>query len=473
MTFEFQRWMNNLLIRMSKSPRVDGSQSPAESWHLRMMQEASQLLAGGLTPARLTELSRDGNGFVREGALRALIEYPSVGALQAITERLNDWVPTVRRAAQQAFDTYLEQPHVHLLLRCLDDVVQLETRHRDDHAALLQRVGVVLSQGALRAQACTALLQLRGRASRYLFRVLYAADPDARCELVAQAMSHDALTVRSLALQQLADVLDEGAAPLLTTAFGDPVPALRSRALGMLLSQHGTDGERQQWTERGAVDRSAGVRGLARWYAGKSQIDLSPLRNRLDSQPHRPATETIALLELNEAAGVVNLRLLEASLAHPFATVRIAALGCVVRQAPQLAASALRRALLDPSSKVFRLASDMVRKLNVGVTAEDVLDACMEALAQQEMQRAVAVATLLPLWLQLDALLRCYGKVPSTEGMDALCKWESRQAKAYWIKPATGESVRIRARWAELQSRQLAPGLPRLLFALRQFGLAD
>lgn len=473
MSFEFQRWMSNLLARLSKPPRVDHPHNAAEAWRQRLMQEASQLLAAELAPARLIELSRDGNGFVREGALRALGEHHSLEALQAIVERLNDWVPVVRRAALQAFEAYLELAHAHLLLRCLDDVVQLQTRHRDDHAALLQRVAAVLGQDALRDQACEALLQLRSRAGRFLFLALCAADEQGRCGLVAKAMCHVDLTVRSLALQQLAELPDETAVPLLVTACRDSVPALRSRALGTLLSKPIANDERRQWVERGVVDRSAGVRDLARWYAGKYQIDLSPLRNRLESQPHRLASDTIALLELSVTTGMADVALFKAAMDHPLASVRRAGLAGLVKLTPQSAASAIRRALLDPSAKVFRMASDMVSDPGVGVTTEDLLSVYLAAQSQQAIQRAVAVATLLPLWPQLDALLQCYGAAPSAYCLDALRKWESRQAKVYWVKPANADSVRIHERWNALQGNRQAPELPKLEFALRQYGLVD
>jgi len=43
------------------------------------------------------ELSRFGNGFVRQAAVRHLAALPSAESLAALLERLNDWVPRCAR----------------------------------------------------------------------------------------------------------------------------------------------------------------------------------------------------------------------------------------------------------------------------------------------------------------------------------------------------------------------------------------
>ncbi|AZC49921.1 hypothetical protein [Pseudomonas chlororaphis] len=52
------------------------------------------------------ELSRFGNGFVRQAAVRGLAAQPSAEALAALLERLNDWVPQVRQEAAAAVEAY-------------------------------------------------------------------------------------------------------------------------------------------------------------------------------------------------------------------------------------------------------------------------------------------------------------------------------------------------------------------------------
>ena len=71
--------------------RLKSRPASGDHWEDRRHHEAMEALAGCKGESDWLTLSRHGNGFVRELAVRELSELPSPEALAALLERVNDW----------------------------------------------------------------------------------------------------------------------------------------------------------------------------------------------------------------------------------------------------------------------------------------------------------------------------------------------------------------------------------------------
>ncbi len=160
------------------------------------------------------ELSRFGNGFVRQAAVRGLAAQPSAEALVALLERLNDWVPQVRQEAAAAVEAYWVPEHAGLLLQTLAPLLALAGKQRADHGATLERASAVLQLAQVRDQVQGAFGTCRGKAARFVFELLLKGVED-RPALLAMALRHPEVSVRQMAVDACAELPDEQALPLL------------------------------------------------------------------------------------------------------------------------------------------------------------------------------------------------------------------------------------------------------------------
>lgn len=181
---------------------LDNRPAPVGEWATYRRDEALQLLRHAEKTGDWITLSNYRNGFVREVAVRELIDRPSPGALVALIERLNDWVPQVRDLAKAGLARYLSPTHVPALLFALEDFMALALRHRADHAPTLKAVRAVLQSVEADDEVYTSFLTRQGRAARYLFTLLLEKDGD-RQTLLRDALAHrdaDRTTVGSYSL---------------------------------------------------------------------------------------------------------------------------------------------------------------------------------------------------------------------------------------------------------------------------------
>lgn len=379
----------------------------SQSWQQRPY-EAEQLdgliaaLQGPDDHQGWSALSQFRWGYVREVAVRALGQRPSVEALAALLLRLNDWVPQVRQLAAAAVEPYLRQEYVGLLLQALGPLIALGDKQRVDHLATLKAACAVLQAPEVRAEVEAAFVGLQGKPARFLFALLHeaTAQPEG---LIRRALGHRDMMVRQLAVEACGALALEQAVPLLEFALQTRGASVRVKALRRLLDLVQAP---QPYLQRALLDDSAAMRCLARWAAPQWQVDA---RQVLLARLQQPAPETrrewLGLVglarELNEAAADP---LLGRALQSPLASVRLQALEALGERGLEQQLGALD----DESDKVFERAIALLREQPWRLLDEPLrqrLDAGWQGLASPRL------STLLSLWprgYQLQYLLERY-----------------------------------------------------------------
>jgi HEAT repeat protein len=350
----------------------------------------------------LVELSRFGNGFVREAAVQRLAGQASTEALLALLERLNDWVPQVRQQAHKAVEQFLVVERVDLLLQTLTPLLALADKQRVDHGDTLLKARVLLSLPQLRGQVEQAFGSCRGRAARFVFDLLLEHCAD-RPAFLANALMHEDVTVRQKAVTACADLPTADAVPLLERTLQSSASSLRVQALRGLLSMQDDPREHVQVA---LLDGSSAVRCLARWAAPRHAVDSHDvLLSRLAKDVPVSKLEWLGLLGLAKDLGQpLPAAVLQAALQSPVAVVRVQALQLMgdAGLEQQLAA------LDDHADKVFRSAVQLLNHQtwsHFDAQLEQRLDRDWHVLSDQ---RRAALLGLKPVWRQLQYLLRRY-----------------------------------------------------------------
>lgn len=443
------KYLKEWLRRLKNRP-VSG-----DYWEDRRHHEALQALAGCKGEGDWLTLSRHGNGFVREVAVRELSELPSPKALAALLERVNDWVHQVRQLADAGVRRYLITEHAPALLYALQPLMALAERQRADHTETLALARTVLQGAEVRDTVLAAFVVHHGKSARFLFDLLLEAS-DEPVSLLGKALVHREMTVRQMAVSACQKLPAEQAVPLLQHALATPGASVRVKALHALLSL--LDDPREML--RGALlDASPAVRSLARWAAPSWQLDAGEvLTNRLDAALPKSKREWLGVLGLaSELQVSLNERWRAAALRSPMASVRLAALASLGDEhlSEQLVM------LDDPADKVFAKACE-----RLSCQPWDALQAELDGRLDRDWQslpdhRRAALMALRPRWQQLAYLLRRLDS--DIQQRDYWLVWIVNwcQQQYLMVDPTTApaERRRLLARVSELQdSGALPPG---------------
>lgn len=443
------KYLKDWLQRLKSRP------ASGDYWEDHRHHEALEALAGFKGEGDWLTLSRHGNGFVREVAVRELSELPSPEALAALLERVNDWVPQVRQLANAGVQRYLMSEHAPALLHALQALMALAERQRADHSQTLAAARTVLQGAEVREAVLTAFLAQQGKSARFLFDLLLEAS-DEPTDLLRKALAHREMTVRQMAVSACQSLPAEQAVPLLQLALATPDASVRVKALHALLGQ--LDDPREMLRDA-LLDASPAVRSLARWAAPRWQLDAGELlAKRLGTALPKSRREWLGVLGLaSELQVSLDERWRVAALSSPLSSVRLATVESLGDEhlSEQLAM------LDDPADKVFAKACECL-----GRQPWDALQAELDRRLDRDWQhlqdqRRAALMALRPRWQQLAYLLRRLDNDVQERNywLTSIANWCQQQYLMVDPTTAPAERRRLLARVAELQdSGALPPG---------------
>jgi hypothetical protein len=224
----------------------------------------------------LVSYIRHDDGYVREAALERAIELASPRLLEAIAERLNDWVPQVRVRAQQAIRGLLPSLDAAAILRTLPAVQHLSRTGRTDHAPWIAE----FEQASIRQLGVQAILDgLRSpdaRIARACYRLLGTYQLTDPVALVRQVLPHSAdILVSRRAVDAIDGMPVAARRGLYGLALSSRYGMLRAIALRKLLTEE--SGENDAVATRMLIDLQGWVRLIACAYLKKRGVDGAAL----------------------------------------------------------------------------------------------------------------------------------------------------------------------------------------------------
>lgn len=428
---------------------------------------------------RLTSRS----GHDREEAVRMLGRLRAPEALPGLLERVNDWVPQVRRAARSAVGDFLVDDALPAWRDALPALADVLRGQRDDHGPLLARIAGFLAA----PERVDRLSDLRDGLPLVVRRWLdtsewNGASETRRAALLAERLRGGDIVAARWALEQVETLTGTVARPALWLVGCDsplgPVAAHALRRLCDAAPEAGlANARRLALDPRGAVRdvalaqlRKAGqvepVRELAR------TLLLSPA-----GAPHRgvPALQVLATLDPAGMTARCERLMALTGAARPQAALRAAALqhliGATAGDAQQ---HWLRQALADASGRVQRVAVETVVRGVPPPSPAELWPLVLEHRDAHALRRGLRLLPYWTLWTQLGELLALTRMPLPPGGADELVtafdRWHVGTVRGV-TAPAEPLAGRLRGQW-----RAAAPALPpdlrhRLTFALTVSGL--
>ena len=463
MVFDFNEWFKQNFRRHESSEILPTScHRPRQSVDLRDKSEA-----------QLIELSRDYNGRVREVAVRELVRFRTDAVLLTLIERLNDWVPEVRSAAQTSLESFLHPECVGMILRGLKGILALQRCSRVDHSPYLRRFTELLRTPAARDLVLLHVPSCSGREARYLLDLLSEDGSEIDEESLQVFAKHRDCAVR-LMVVRLCRAQPESHRAFLERFWQDSHPRVRGEALYLqwVLCD---EVARAALLRSALLDRAGSVREVAIWLASKIVFDLRAFaEHTLNENPTRNCSKVsrLRLLTVLKTKGAVDLA--RSEFESDCAAVRGAALTCLVTLDRDASDIYVARALIDPSNKVARLARAMISRGRVALTHAQFIEAIRNSPSFGDSDRVFLICSLMSIWGQLEGLLTFLQTTENAETVQhciaELILWERRQVRSAVRFDAT-ERSRLKLLLEDRRVHDLLSKEHSLIFALQTNGL--
>jgi hypothetical protein len=363
--------------------------------------------------AYLFTASCNGNGYVREAALKAFSNHSDRLAFAAALIRCDDWVPQVQRAAVALLDRLLDSDSAPTIFELLPLFVRLKHRKRISEEIWPQRVEPWLRLPRLRDSRWSGTRSPDAEARSYAYRLVFDADPERRREAVTQACTDRHPTISIWALSLASTLPSEEAEILARNALGHSHSGIRAQALRMYAELGAAD--LRQVLETFLFDASRGPRDAAAFLLNErfTGAALKHWRDAIDLGPS--PYRRIALAALSYAAGPEDVSRLEAFLGDPSARARAFALRGLIRANAAGADQYLVGALKDPSAFVIRYALALTSKQKQLFALKNLKDAVEFASAETTRRQLTFGSRLLGKWDALEFLLW----LTETRGLEA------------------------------------------------------
>ena len=349
--------MNILQTLLSIINRKPEAASPSQPSH----EIARPSLSKGDLHADLTHY----DGYIREAALRRAAKGASPELLPAIAERLNDWVPQVRRVAQDVLLGMLPALGEEDALRLLPRVQRLHRAGRADHSAWIAR----FEQALLQKVGPQAIIDGMNDSDVHVARACCKLVEEEQLipleDLIARLLpsTRDIVLARH-AVEAIFRLPEQAREALYRRALASGFGMVRAIALRPLLAEESA--ENDALAIRMVTDLQTWIRLIAGGYLKRRGIDVAAiLVAALCAEGASSTTMRACLAGLAEQGATERLDLVRDFTHHPLARVQLSAYLAWLRLEPSRRDGIALEALHSPHRRVRKFVLQLVREEGV------------------------------------------------------------------------------------------------------------
>lgn len=308
----------------------------------------------------LQPLARHYSGYVREAAIARCVELALPDLFALVAERLNDWVPQVRRLARKALVTMLPFVPPTQVLSALPEILLVHSSGRDDYSSWLHEFEHALLEAVpveeFIANAKCANIKT-ARACVHLLKKHSLLGPIELFDLILGR--NDDIVLANLAMQYCAELPSDEQILQYKAASRSHFGSVRTIALQKVLEQTGENG--LQFAKAALGDPQSSVRFVAVGYLRSQGIDVRALYHGLLAAQNLKARKlrilVTALASLQDAADIPHI---QSFCTNPDISVRRAAFNSWYKLAPQDRDEIALKALQDTARGVRKFVYQLV-----------------------------------------------------------------------------------------------------------------
>ncbi len=344
------------------------------------------------------------NGRKREEAVKRLALLDDRSELPYLLLRLNDWAPQVREAARQPVLDRMRDEYISAFVDNFPLVERVFRAQRTDGAFLLEPLTRTLATASGQAAAIAGIASSSRATARAVARFVLDHVPDILGAVVTAGVTASDPLIRMWMVPVLTSSLPpEQALPILQRMASDSTPAVRREALRALSQSF--PHEAQQALERAILDPSPSVRETSRFLLRGRQLDFVSLyRVALDMSATTRGLVT-AIGGLAEVGAASDSGRVATYLSHPSASVRRAAVKCVMRLAGEAFAERVTPMLHDPAPAVSAAVREGLRQHAQALVRSQLAGIFTTASSQHTRTNVVPLFAALPKWQSVTCLL--------------------------------------------------------------------
>jgi hypothetical protein len=424
-----------------------------ESW-VRYVTRGAEFRATGLPSLLLASL--DPNGRIRECSLRKLLHLPDAAILPFMLLRLNDWVPGLRRLADDWLARHAQHLPTSELVRVIPILAAIADRRNSSVSGQLPVFAQRLQEFEAVPLLVAAIPTSDSRSRRYILHLLSASGALAD-ECVQWALIHSRDPFAGVLCL---DALEKCSVPVSRDALIAAVKAksvmLRNKALQLWQARR--LGGLTAVLEERLLDESATVRQFARYWLLQERpgLEFTPVY-RAAMQDNPPRKVAAALAGYHECGAKLEHEDYVLWVQHPASIVRRVALRCFAAAMPEAAQPVVRQFALEGIDPTLRgTAFRIIQSHRRWLTLEEIASL---VLTGQEIGLRLKALSLLrreEKWHQLPVLLRLLSgddEELRPAILTALRDWSAR-FNLSWTQP-TKENVADARRWLAAAASRL------------------
>lgn len=416
-----------------------------QSW-VRYATHGAKAQATGLSSLLLTTMNP--NGRFREFALRKLLLVTDASILPFVLIRLNDWVPVLRRLAEDWLSSHASKLPLSVVAGVIPVLATLMDRGQSSASAQLLALGERLRHPEAIPFLLAAIPTSDLSSRRFIFRLL--SDSGALgADSVQKALIHGSDPFTGVLCL---GALERSPAPVsrevLLAAVNAKSAMLRVKAL-QLWQARGLEGF-SAVLEAHIADESCTVRQFARYWMQKAKPDFdfgSVYRTAMHVAQHRKAAA--ALAGFHESGGRLDQEEYAQWLQHPASIVRRVALRCLALSWPETAQPVVKQFALEGTDAALSGTAFRLIQSHRGWLAFDEIESL--AINGPTVRLRIGALSLLlceDKWRRLPVLLRLLSgddEALRPSVASALRDWR-RRFNLTWTQPST-ESLHEARRW--------------------------
>lgn len=355
---------------------------------------------------RLSVLTMHWSGYIREAAVRKMIEHDQPYTFPYLLLRLNDWVPEIRDLAKLALERKRKPEYAKLWMEHIILVERLRICGRDLFEEWIESIHNLLRQKECRYVIHSARLSPDAYIRRLAFRISVEAEETDNGMIIEQALRDDDPSIRRWAAQRVDGMLSgQQLKEALLRMQQDSVPFIRRESLASLAAMFPADAS--EIIPRRLLDPNLSVRDTARRH-GKQWMKMSYAEWYLDViWSEEQSLLASAIAGLGETGEKADAEVIFDYAQHSAVAVRKAVIRGLMRLDPSSYGPYFINILQDPQPGISREACRALMRHPYLIHPDEAADLLADKAAQPHVIRNVLrIMSVMDRWTQLGLLLR-------------------------------------------------------------------